>query len=264
MDSLCIVTEHQLLQARHLLRRQTSYGHVPDFHFQYKVGHSRLDGLVLDPEGLVEVDANEGYDGAPLMARMCTECRESLRKNKLPTHALANSLWTGAGLVKELSDLTWAEEKLVCCIHVSVQVQKCRPIRNWRWDAFHPQPKVKGHIFTYPADPSVVLKRLPMKPEGLVNLVKVVFMSREKVSFEEVSKSRFFLVRRDKVLQALLWLKAHNPLYKDIELDYDALAQLPEEGIVPEIYNCITFCDRMKEDAKAHSRYDAPDSSGVS
>jgi hypothetical protein len=95
----------------------------------------------------------------------------------------------------------------------------------------------------------------------LVKLVKVVFMSKQKPSFQEASKSRFFLVRQEKVLCALLWLKEHNPLYKDVELDYE---QLPQEGMIPEIYNCMTFCNRMKEDSKAHSRYDAPDSAGMS
>jgi hypothetical protein len=56
-----------------------------------------------------------------------------------------------------------------------------------------------------------------------------------------------------------MWLKEHNPLYKDIELDYEALAELPEEGMIPEAYSCMTFCNRMKDDSKAHSRYDAPD-----
>jgi hypothetical protein len=198
------VTEQELLGAWHLLRRPSCYKHVPDFHFQYKVGHLRLDGLVLDAEGLVEVNENEEFDGAPLMARICTECSGRLQKNQLPGHALANSLWTGAGLVKELSDLTWAEEKLVCRIHASVQVQKCRQVRNWRWDAFYPQPKVKGHIISYPVDPSIVLKRLPLKPEGLVKLVKVVFMGREKPLFQEACNSQFFLVRRKKVLWALV------------------------------------------------------------
>ena len=117
LNDLSIVTEQELLRTRHLLRRPTCYKHFPDFHFQYKVGHSRLDGLVLDAEGFVEVNEKEGFDGAPLVARMCTQCRERLRKNQLPGEALANSLWTGAGSVKELSDLMWAE-KLVCRIHV--------------------------------------------------------------------------------------------------------------------------------------------------
>ena len=60
-----------------------------------------------------------------------------------------------------------------------------------------------------------------------------------------------------------MWLKEHNPLYEDIKLDYEALAQLLKEGMIPDIYNCMTFCNHMKEDSKAHSWYDAPDSSGM-
>jgi len=263
MESLLLVSEYELLQSRHLLCHGECYKHVQDSHFQYRVRHSRLDELVLDQEGFVKGNENEGMDGAAAMAWMCTGCESHLSKNKLPPEALANSLWTGAGMVKELLGLTWVEEKLVSRVHVSVQVQKCRAVRNWKWDAFHPQPKVKGHIITYPMDPGMILRWLPLKPAGLVQLVKVVFMSSEKPSFQEALKSKFFLVRREKVQQALLWLKEHNPLYKDVELDYETLAQLPDEGIVPEIYNCMTFCNRMKEDLKAHSRYDAPDSSGI-
>jgi hypothetical protein len=75
MDGLSIVTELELLLAWHLLCCQSCYKQVPDFYFQYKVGHSRLDRLVLDAAGFVEVDKNEGFDGAPVMAQMCTEYR---------------------------------------------------------------------------------------------------------------------------------------------------------------------------------------------
>jgi len=70
VNDLLIVTEQELLRARHLLRRPSCYKHVPDFHFQYKVGHSRLEGLVLDAEGFVKVNENEGFDGAPLVTRI--------------------------------------------------------------------------------------------------------------------------------------------------------------------------------------------------
>jgi hypothetical protein len=158
MESLSLVTEYNLLQAQQLLRRRDCYKHVPDCRFEYGVGHSRPDGLVLDPEGFVKLEEGEGMDGAPVAARMCGRCRTHLCKNKLPPEVLANSLWTGAGMVKELLDLSWVEEKLISCVHVSVQVQKCRPVRNWKWDSFYPQAKVKGHIITYPADPGIVLR----------------------------------------------------------------------------------------------------------
>ena len=115
---------------------------------------------------------------------------------------------------------------------------------------------------TYPADPMVNLHHLPLTPAGLVQLVKVVFLTKRQVSLQEASKLKFFLIHRERVFHALEWLKANNPLYKDIELDHDTLAQLPVEGIVPEVYDCIMFCNQMKEDSKGHSRYDILDSSG--
>jgi hypothetical protein len=45
-------------------------------------------------------------------------------------------------------------------------------------------------------------------------------------------------------------------------LDEEALAMLPDNGILPEIYESITFCNKVREDSKAHSRYDDPDEEG--
>ena len=38
-------------------------------------------------------------------------------------------------------------------------------------------------------------------------------------------------VRRKRVLDAIVWLKANNPYYKDIVIDYKSLQQLPEDDI---------------------------------
>ena len=35
--------------------------------------------------------------------------------------------------------------------------------------------------------------------------------------------------------QALLWLKANNPLYSDIEISEERLLELPEDGIPEEL-----------------------------
>jgi len=47
----------------------------------------------------------------------------------------------------------------------------------------------------------------------------------------ELTTHRDCRVRRQKVLQAITWLKDKNPFYADIVIDYDALACLPEDGI---------------------------------
>lgn len=41
-----------------------------------------------------------------------------------------------------------------------------------------------------------------------------------------------FMVRREKVRAALEWKIANDPHYADLQLDEDALAQLPESGSV--------------------------------
>ena len=128
-QDVVIVTEFGLLRARHLLRRPDCYKHVPDSEFMYGVGYSRVEGLVLNQEGFLKED--EIAYGTPIMARMCKACHDVLHKDKLPVEALANCLWMGAGQVDALSGLTWVEEKLISRVHVSVQVQKCRILRNW-------------------------------------------------------------------------------------------------------------------------------------
>ena len=44
-----------------------------------------------------------------------------------------------------------------------------------------------------------------------------------------------FRVRRAKVLDALLWLKANNRFYQDIEIDFDNISALPVDGVPTEI-----------------------------
>ena len=67
---------------------------------------------------------------------------------------------------------------------------------------------------------------------------------------------RFFIVRRRKVEVALRWLIAYNPLYHDVEVCEDALSSLPRDGIPSQVYDSITFCDKVVEDMMGWSRYD--------
>ena len=42
-------------------------------------------------------------------------------------------------------------------------------------------------------------------------------------------------IRRNKVLAALLWLKLHNPSYKDVNINADNLNRYTDAGPVPDI-----------------------------
>ena len=96
-----------------------------------------MDGLVLDRLGFLRAD--EVAEGSPLMVRVCKTCEKGLSKHNLPYLALENGLWTGVGAVRELSGMTWIEEKMISMCHVSIQIQKCREVKQWHMDGFHPQ-----------------------------------------------------------------------------------------------------------------------------
>lgn len=251
-------SEKELMESRHLLQNSKYYPSVTHPHFLYNGAHSGLNGMVLDRRGFLNSD--EVVEGAPLMVRLCKSCDKSLTAGRLPDLALANGLWSGVGLVPELSGLSWIEEKMIARCHISVQIQKCRHVVQWHIDGFHPQRKLQGNISTFPVEPTVALNKLPLSGNDMVGLVKVVFMSsRAKMSLQQACRLRFFIVRRRRVETALRWLILNNPLYQEVQLDEAVLSSLPEDGIPLQVYESITFCDKVVEDMIGHSRYDQPD-----
>ena len=198
--------------------------------FQYKGGLSAANGLPIDRNGILTAD--EVIEGAPVIGRSCGHCYKAIKKKLVPEYALGNRLWTGIEMDTPLKELTWIEEKLIARIHVSVQVQKCRAFHAFIADNFHPQSQVKGHILSYPMEPTTILNRLPLRPGQLIGLIKVVFLSRNSITRTDANKLRFYIVRRTKVWHALRWLIANNPHYKDVSIDDNALSQLPEDGIL--------------------------------
>jgi hypothetical protein len=259
-SKLVAIAERELIRAQALLSRLPLYVDVPEEFFQYGPGYHRLSGLVLDPRGFFK--AEELATGSDFLGSGCVECWQEISKGVMPIGALANGLWTGTGQIRELADLTWIEEKLIARTHVSIQLQKCRLRRNLSWDHFYSQSRIKGHIVTFPMDPTTVLQRLPLPLARLSELIKVVFVSRREISHTEASALSFFLVRRNKVLRALQWLVCNNPLYAGVEIDDHAINNLPLDGLPREVYETITFSNRMTEDIASHSRYDEADDSG--
>ncbi len=73
----------------------------------------------------------------------------------------------------------------------------------------------RGHIVSFFQDLTTVCKIFPRLPSE-VSIVRVIRKAATRGG-DDVSKS--YTVNRIRVLNALRWLKHHNPLYKDIEID---------------------------------------------
>ncbi|KAF5336454.1 hypothetical protein D9611_006665 [Ephemerocybe angulata] len=87
------------------------------------------------------------------------------------------------------------------------------------------QLSYKDHIINFRQDISTIATRLPRLPED----VDLVIIRQEGTDLEQHVD---FMVRREKVRAALEWKIANDPHYADLQLDEDALAQLPESGSV--------------------------------
>ena len=68
---------------------------------------------------------------------------------------------------------------------------------------------------------------LPRLPREL-SVTVVKFKSKD-------NSLKDLLVRREKVADALLWLKSNNPYYKDVKIDQYSLNCLPKHGIPHDV-----------------------------
>jgi hypothetical protein len=72
---------------------------------------------------------------------------------------------------------------------------------------------LKGHCVTFPQDITAMCNELPLRKESMVVFIRYL---GNKDTSDVYPKS--LCVNKQKVLEALLWLKKHNPLYFDIRI----------------------------------------------
>ena len=96
------------------------------------------------------------------------------------------------------------------------------------------QRGVKGHIIVYPQRPSTIATILPPPLEEVSTPICVIFVGSSPPTDEWLQKkAKPLAVRREKVQSALLWLKRHNPHYKDVLINESVLNSLPPEYTLP-------------------------------
>ncbi|KAJ6448867.1 hypothetical protein C8R47DRAFT_1030997, partial [Mycena vitilis] len=96
------------------------------------------------------------------------------------------------------------------------------------------QRGVRGHIIVYPQRPSAIAQTLPPSVTDIITPICVIFVGAKSPTPEWLKeKATPLVVRKERVQGALTWLKTHNHLYHEVNIDQDALEKLPEESILP-------------------------------
>ncbi|KAJ3764598.1 hypothetical protein FB446DRAFT_799876, partial [Lentinula raphanica] len=133
----------------------------------------------------------------------------------------------------ELSNLSIVEEAMIsrcrskCWIIQLKEDQSSTPSET-------SQRALKGNIIIYPQKVSQVASVLPPNLDELASPICVVFVGSKRPSDEWLRKhAKPLAIRPGRVLKALLWLKAHNPLYRDIVINRTLLQSLPDNYILP-------------------------------
>jgi uncharacterized protein DUF6570 len=97
---------------------------------------------------------------------------------------------------------------------------------------------LKGNVSTYRLDPRQIAHLIdgtsfPPPAKILTATIGITFVGPK--GLRESTMPAMFRVRRWRVRDGLLWLKANNPLYSDIKISEERLLELPEDGVPEEL-----------------------------
>jgi hypothetical protein len=184
-------------------------------------------------------------------SQICSECASSLEKGKIPRYALANNLWIG-DIPHELQGLSFAETMMIA----RIRHNKCLVRVSSGWS------KMTSNVIMY-SNPTVkVYHALPPPKEELDDVLAFIFTGPAQPTDEDFKRSPM-LVRRQKVLKALEWLKLNHRDYADLQISRQNLASYPLEGVPVNVIFKKTSGDSNRE-ASTMSVYDDDVEEGTS
>ncbi|KAK3917798.1 ATP-dependent DNA helicase [Frankliniella fusca] len=164
----------------------------------------------------------------------CSQCKIKVlwhKHERKPVHKcylFRSSNCMDPGVVpEELCNLTYIEKQLIARIHPVISLYRVKGN----------QMKYSGNIINFTQDVQEVADVLPLR----VSEINSILTFKLKTS----SGYKDFNVRREKVFQALVWLKKHNELYHDIVISEKNLDSLPVDG---NVFSDLKGLDTHKND----------------
>ena len=182
---------------------------------------------------------------------ICTSCLASLRKFKTLSLALVNGMWLGdVPLILHVLMLP----KCVLIVHFfpAAYIVKLYPMRkgarSWPSDSFH--SGVRGNVSTYRLNMDDIAQMtdsqiMPPSSSILTATIGVTFIGPHNLP--QKTMPGFQQVNRDHVHNVLLWLKMHNPIYRDIVISANRLLELPVDDVPDEIYTLAKHSDNLSQ-----------------
>ena len=245
--------------ARTVWRRETTECKVteipnPEQLCPYDVHHAYAltRGMLLHNRALR--NDTEGQKGS-----LCHDCLQDLKSCKRPKFSLSNGMWVGE-VPFELSALTLPEKILIARYYPAAYVVKLFPkVKGARhWNPAGLNSGVRGNVSTYRLNITDIVDMvdsniLPPPARMLAAVIAVTIIGPK--GFPEKTMPGFLRVRRSRVREALVWLKANNPLYANINISEEILAQFPKDDIPEEILATTKYSDDIMQLERERAGY---------
>lgn len=154
-------------------------------------------------------------EGEHCLNIVCQRCKKAITKCQVPKYSRIN----GFPLFKtptELANVSWTEValvRLIAPIHVTINLSKGTS-------------SLKGNLLFIDREPNVtnVAATLPRLPQE----IDILVIQPQKAKAEH----EYLFCRRDVVWKMLLYLKTNSPYYKDVEISFSNLQQLPQNDFI--------------------------------
>ncbi|KAJ7919507.1 hypothetical protein B0H13DRAFT_1606115, partial [Mycena leptocephala] len=185
--------------------------------------------LLVEPDCIIQ-DIDTGNTAIVV----CRKCRTDLVHDRVPALATRNRNYLGP-VPPELKDLTVVEEAMIAVCRAKCWIIQLRD-DDYESASSIPttQRGVRGHIIIYPQRPSAIAQSLPPSISDIITPICVIFVGSSPPTEEWLkNKATPLIVRKERVMNTLCWLKIHNHLYRDVFIDHSVLANEPSENIPP-------------------------------
>src|SRR6202046_3836714 len=212
------------------------------------VGDERLRSMT-PPGEAVQLDNCGMVNGS---YQVCQTCLNAFNGGRIPKFSALNAVNVTMcqNYPAELEDLTLMEEYTIARFHPRGAILKLRAngIRNQA--AYN---GIRGHIVTIPQDPGPLLDILPSPQLRFHDHIRIVWTGKTEPTVDDLKP--FVEIRKAKVIQALLWLCEHNPLYRAVQINHELINQWTESFIPPVLQEAVVHVpeDRDSDERGTYS-----------
>jgi len=171
--------------------------------------------------------------------KLCRDCKNYLQQGLALKYALANGFWLGS-VSTQLRHLSYVEQLLVAHVHhnkCGVQVSS----------GMH---KIKANMIAFENLTPKIYHKLPPPIEDLDEVLAFIFMGPCLPTDDDLKRTPL-LVWKNKVGEALEWLKLNHSDYHNLNIDYKCLNSYPENGLPIVVTYRKAFTNKLPEAASA-------------